>query len=298
MFLMEDIRLNTQSISVITGFVKEYSLFEDSVMLFKLDERSVDIKIPLRADFGAIVCTEGEAELNINFKPHKVKKGTMVINSSRNVIQIVNSSPDYRGSVIIVSEAFTRKTIIDLREIATELLQIHLNPCINMQPIAYETFNKYYELIEFIIESNNSVSTNDSLRSLIVSLVYNLKDLFFEHNKIYNAENSRYHKIFNDFILLLSSSCVNEKRVAYYADKFHLTPKYFSAIIKQVSGQSASKWIDEYLLLEAQILLRTSTLSIQEIANRLEFANASFFSKYFKQHLNITPGQYRKDDLK
>ncbi len=295
---MEDIRLNNQSISVITSFVKEYSLFEDSVMLFKLDERSVDINIPLRADFGAIVCTEGEAELNINFKPHKVKKGTMVINSPRNVIQIINSSKDYQGSVIIVSEEFMRKTIIDLRQIATEIFQLHLNPCINMQPVAYETFNKYYELIEFIIQSNNNNSIQDSLRSLIVSLVLNLKDQLIEHNKIYNADNSRNHKIFNDFILLLSTSCVNEKRVAYYADKFHLTPKYFSAIIKQVSGQSASEWIDEYLLLEAQILLRTSTLSIQEIANRLEFPNASFFSKYFKQHLNITPGQYRKEDLK
>ncbi len=295
---MEDIRLNTQSIGVITSFVKEYSLFEDSVMLFKLDERSVDIKIPLRADFGAFVCTQGEAELYINFKPHKVKKGTMVINSPRNIIQIINSTKDYKGSVIIVSEEFMRKTIVDLRQIATEIFQLHLNPCINMQPVAYETFNKYYELIEFIIGSNNNVSTQDSLRSLIVSLVLNLKDQLIEHNKIYNADNSRNHKIFNDFILLLSSSCVNEKRVAYYADKFHLTPKYFSAIVKQVSGQSASQWIDEYLLLEAQILLRTSTLSIQEIGNRLEFANASFFSKYFKQHLGITPGQYRKDDLR
>ncbi|WP_196048231.1 helix-turn-helix domain-containing protein, partial [Parabacteroides distasonis] len=47
-------------------------------------------------------------------------------------------------------------------------------------------------------------------------------------------------------------------------------------------------------VLEAKALLSSSTLSIQEISDRLNFTNQSFFGKYFKQHVGISPTEYRK----
>ena len=292
---MQDFRLNAQTIGQIEHIIQSYNLFEDSVLLFKIAGYHADMHIPLRADFGAIVCTAGEAELSINFERYRVRKGMMVLNSPRNMIQLTDSTPDYRGSVILISDAFIRQTMMEVKTIVTEIFQLHLNPCIEMEPIAYETFEKYYELVEFIIRSDGNENKKDSLRALIVSLIYNLKDQVILHNKRHNIKNVRNHQIFNEFILLLSQSFIQEKRVGYYADKFHLTPKYFSSIIKQVSDKSASEWIDEHVLLEAQILLRTTTLSIQEIAEYLSFPNASFFSKYFKQHLSLSPKDYRKE---
>ncbi len=294
---MQEFHLNAQTIGQIRHIIQSYNLFEDSVLLFKIAGYHADMHIPLHADFGAIVCTAGEAEMSINFKRYKVRKGMMVLNSPRNMIQLMDSTPDYEGSVILISETFIRQTVLELKEIASEIFQLHLNPCIEMQASAYITFEKYYELIKFIIESDENENKQHSLRALIISLIYNLKDLVILHNKKHNIENARNHQIFNEFILLLSQTCIQEKRVGYYADKFHLTPKYFSNIIKQVSEKSAREWIDEYVLLEAQILLQTTTLSIQEIADRLAFANASFFSKYFKQHLAMSPKEYREKSI-
>ena len=64
-------------------------------------------------------------------------------------------------------------------------------------------------------------------------------------------------------------------------------------MIRNVSGRSAAAWIDEFVILEAKNLLKYSTMSIQEVAYALNFANQSFFGKYFKHHTSMSPSAYK-----
>ena len=84
-----------------------------------------------------------------------------------------------------------------------------------------------------------------------------------------------------------------QRSVGFYAEKMHITPKYMSSMMKQISGRSAAEWIDEYVILEAKNLLKYSGMSIQEITYFLNFSTQSFFGKYFKQHTGMSPSQYR-----
>ena len=90
-----------------------------------------------------------------------------------------------------------------------------------------------------------------------------------------------------------SRSIINRNEAwALGAERLHITPKYLSSVIKEVSGKSA-EWIDQYVILEAKALLRYSGLSIQEIAYELNFSTQSFFGKYFKHHTGISPSAYK-----
>ena len=73
----------------------------------------------------------------------------------------------------------------------------------------------------------------------------------------------------------------------------HLAPRYFSAIIKEKSGSNALQWIVQMVITEAKQLLENSDLSIKEIAARLNFPTQSFFGKYFKQYVGVSPKEYR-----
>ena len=73
-----------------------------------------------------------------------------------------------------------------------------------------------------------------------------------------------------------------------------LSSKHFSTVIKKVSGKTAGQWIDEYVILEAKTLLKYSGMSIQEIANALNFSTQSFFGKYFKQHTGYSPSRFKR----
>ena len=92
----------------------------------------------------------------------------------------------------------------------------------------------------------------------------------------------------------VSTNFVKERSVIFYADQLFLTPKHLSRVIKEVSGRSAGEWIDEQVILEAKARLKTSSLTVQEISDQLGFPNQSFFGKYFKRHVGMSPSDYRK----
>ena len=100
--------------------------------------------------------------------------------------------------------------------------------------------------------------------------------------------------LFNDFTALLQQHSKRERNVGFYAAQLNITPKYLSAVVKEVSGKTAARWIDESVILEAKTLLKYSGLSIQEIAYRLNFSTQSFFGKYFKQHTGFSPSRYKR----
>ncbi len=65
--------------------------------------------------------------------------------------------------------------------------------------------------------------------------------------------------------------------------------------MKEISGRTAGDWIENYVIMEAKVLLKTTDMTIQEIAVYLNFANQSFFGKYFKHHTGSSPSNYRKE---
>ena len=100
------------------------------------------------------------------------------------------------------------------------------------------------------------------------------------------------HVLFQ-FKSLLSQHFIEERQVSFYADKLHLTPKYFSTLIKDVSGKTAGAWINEMLVLEARVRLQNLEQSIAQIAYELNFSDPSHFGRFFRKHVGVSPLEYR-----
>src|SRR5699024_7196307 len=96
------------------------------------------------------------------------------------------------------------------------------------------------------------------------------------------------------FKALLADHFIEERNVAFYAEKMHLTPKYFSTLIKKTSGKTAGDWINEKLLLEAKVRLQNQAWSIAQIAENLNFSDPSHFGRFFRKHTGMSPTAYRK----
>ena len=52
----------------------------------------------------------------------------------------------------------------------------------------------------------------------------------------------------------------------FYAERLRLTSGYLSTLVRNVSGKTASDWIDNFVLLEAKIMLKSTNLTIQQIS--------------------------------
>jgi AraC-like DNA-binding protein len=67
-----------------------------------------------------------------------------------------------------------------------------------------------------------------------------------------------------------------------------------SEVVKLISKRTPNDWIDHYVVLELRVLLKNSTKTIKEITEELHFPNQSFLGKYFKEHVGVSPSEYRK----
>ena len=128
--------------------------------------------------------------------------------------------------------------------------------------------------------------------SILQAMIYYITGLMMDTEE--HSRKDRKEELLGRFIQLIMRYYKENRTLDFYADKLFISTKYLSDIIKRTSGRTAHDWIDKYIILEAKILLRSTNKTVQEISNELNFPNNSFFAKYFKKHVGMTPKEYRQ----
>ena len=96
------------------------------------------------------------------------------------------------------------------------------------------------------------------------------------------------------FLELVKENFRKERQLKFYADELCITPRYLSRVVKECSGSSAADWIERYVVLEARALLKSTSMNIQQISDSLNFPSQTFFGKYFKRRVGMSPKEYRR----
>lgn len=104
---------------------------------------------------------------------------------------------------------------------------------------------------------------------------------------------SRKDEIFRQFLQLLERDFKRERSIQYYASQLCLSPKYLSAVVREVSGKHGSQWIDDYVVFEAKALLKQGTLSVKQVSDWLNFPSQSMFGRFFKKITGVSPKKYK-----
>ena len=82
--------------------------------------------------------------------------------------------------------------------------------------------------------------------------------------------------------------------VSKVADMFFYSKKYFSSLFVKETGVRFSEYLNHLRLQQAELLMKQQNLSISAIATKCGFANASYFSKVFKNAKGCSPQEYVK----
>jgi AraC-like DNA-binding protein len=147
-------------------------------------------------------------------------------------------------------------------------------------------------MLKTVVGLTENPHRKDIVKHLMIAFYYHSSSWL---HKIPQEQQPNKHEEFVDrFLELAEKHYKTERQSGFYAEKMNLTPKYLSQIIKANTGKSANDWIDEYVMLEAKALLKSSKLTIQQISDELNFTDQSFFGKYFKRIEGISPKEYRE----
>lgn len=82
-----------------------------------------------------------------------------------------------------------------------------------------------------------------------------------------------------------------------YAALLYITPNHLNALCNDMLGKSAGEVIRDRVILEAKRFLVNLDLTITNIAGKLNFADNSYFTKFFKKYTGQTPEDFRKNTL-
>ena len=106
---------------------------------------------------------------------------------------------------------------------------------------------------------------------------------------------SKSELIYKNFTQLVMQNYNQTRNVMWYAEKLKISNIHLCTTVKKVTGNTCAEIISHMVIMDAKSQLKSTHLSIQEISNSLNFANTSFFGKYFKRYVGMSPLAYRNN---
>ena len=242
------------------------------------------------------LCTQGKAQYSVDTVEYTVYANDMMIISEGQITDDVMLSRDFNGMGIIVSDDFFNEIVKDVHELSTLFLFTRANPVCHLTQQECDNIVDYFRMLKQKTDDLKHHFRRETVRSLLTTMIYDLSNIIFRMQNTVDRRQTRGEAIFTQFLQLVELNFRHERRVSWYAKQLCISPKYLSEIIKQVSRRTPNDWIDNFVTLEIRVLLRNSTKSIKEIAQELNFPNQSFFGKFFKEQVGVSPSQYRNKD--
>ena len=268
---------------------------EDGLVLTNRISNAPIPQEPTRMNFILMaLCRKGRAQHCIDTRQQTVKPGDLLFISERHIIDNYMASPDFECLCILVSTQFYHGFVQNVRNVSSLLLFTMNNPVVQLTPHEIQVYSNYYRTIREKISDTEHHYRTEVVKALLLAMFYDMSGVTYRVEQSSSKGQSRADVIFAEFIQQLEQNYRTERRVSWYAQQMGITPKYLSEIIKQISKRTPNEWIDSYVVLEIRVLLKNSTKSIKEITEELNFPNQSFLGKYFKEHVGMSPSEYRK----
>ena len=242
---------------------------------------------------GLIVCEKGYFCFDVDKKKFTARAGETVFLSEGNNFSIGELSDDLRVSILFYH-------IDPIREIlGSSIVAMYLYTTLTHEPCYVWTSGEESDLARYIAllgrhrKSAQNPFDNHECKLLLLALTYRLCSIY--SRRIIEEKNVAGHKIdtFIKLIRLIEKYYMQERGVAFYADKLCLSPKYLSALSKSVCGYTVQELVFRAIIRKSIFWLKNTNKSVQEISDDLNFPNASFFGTFFKKQTGLAPSYYR-----
>ncbi|MBO5720649.1 MAG: AraC family transcriptional regulator, partial [Bacteroidales bacterium] len=246
--------------------------------------------------FTIAVIKNGEGNIIINNSEYMIFDNSLAVILPNHILKTdENKYKQISGYIIILSMDFLLNIQIKTEYIIPIFLKFYNTPVISITDRERDIISKYLDLLCIEKDENSNRFSSLIYSGITTSLIYVLSEIFDSkiEYKINEYKSKSSVKIFKEFLLLAIKEFKTHREITYYAKELCITPKYLSTIIKEISNNKASKWIEMLVITESKNLLQYSDMTIQEIGYSLNFANPSFFGAYFKKYTGNTPGEYR-----
>ena len=243
-----------------------------------------------------MICTNGRIHAHMNGRPVELNKNQVAIVPQNVVVTNIMISPDFNLKAMFLNNSILQSALHDKMVIWNDIMYVQHNHVITLKSEYLLIFSQFYDMLNMVIEySQENPFRNEIIHSILSAAILAVCGELKQMLPPSDEKHLRPSTHFQRFIKLLHNSEIKYRPVEHYASELCISPKHLTAICKKYSGKTANDWIREQVLEDIKYYLKSTDLSIKQVCDRVGFSNTSFFGKYVKQHLGMTPVEFRKN---
>ena len=239
-------------------------------------------------------CHKGFCEFNYNNNEYRLEAGECLIIRRGDLVESVKESEDFEVDVVYVTPEFIEVSTPHSNYGMKGAMALFNDPILHLNPEQQKVCALDFDYIKRRLALTTHNFHRDAMTNAIQCMII---DFFDFHASLYGNEKitSQYAELMERFLALLERGDFRRNReIAYFADKACLLPSYFGDLIKRETGITAQRYIQNKVIdLSKQYVLDPS-LSVNQVAYRLDFQYPQHFTRMFKKMVGVTPSEYRQ----
>lgn len=250
----------------------------DNLNLFFGAPAQVVDRFPLRLSAKCmLVVLKGDVTFRVNFRDCVAGDGTCAVFSPDTIVERVDIASD--AHVIQFCYALENSPSV--------------SGVFFLLPSQVELLKTAYNMLRNIMTDSAFAANREIAARKCIELLECVAQQGGKKSQETVTKPSRKDEIVAHFLQCVQENYREYRDLSFYAERLGLSLKYMSKVVYDQTGRHPSHWIKDHVILDAKAMLRSGQYSVQQVADELHFPNQSFFGKYFKEAVGVSPKKWR-----
>lgn len=249
---------------------------------------------PIKFSASSVIRFDGKkTKILINLMEYTIDGKCAVLISQGDILQILEVDPYAKLDVVVLSERMVKRLKMYYSEGDAFAYSVdeHVFP---LDEEMDKQCKSFLNVLSTLSSDQSNVHLFEAQAHTLSAFIFSYGMKMLVDKRATRLIAGTHERITEAFLSLVRDNFKTERFLYFYSSRLGITPKHLSRTISAHTGISAVDWITRYVIIEAKVLLRLTSMSINDISEHLNFPSQSFFGKYFKRYTGESPTEYRK----
>jgi AraC-like DNA-binding protein len=239
-----------------------------------------------------IVVVSGTVRFSVNFRDYEVTAGMCGVIMSGTIVERLDIDDDARVILLSFSH-YELPNMMKYQQHNVHRLYALQVVRVNFLPLQMDMLMSTYRMLRTILTDPSFESMREETAFSCVNLMISYIENAASNQVAVTVKSSRKDEIVAMFLKSVNEHYRKRRDLGFYAEQLCLSLKYMSHVVYEHTGRHPTQWIKDYVILDAKAMLRSGHYTVQQVSDELNFPNQSFFGKYFKEAVGISPKKWK-----
>ena len=241
-----------------------------------------------------LLCTAGEGSFVFNERCYHIVKNDLVVIPMPARVSNIAAHADMQVEWFAADYKFLQNLLPSNNYSIGGSISLNQDPVIKLTDEQASHLLADFHRLRDRMGDRHLLFYHELMGSLCLTMMYDIFEAHAQRDAT-DTHSDRTAYIVKQLMALLATGISRTERdVSYYAERLNVSPRYLSATVKRVTGHSVTSYIDRHTVPILKDYLNDERLSLTQIAELMNFASLSYFSRYCTKHLGQSPSEYRQ----